>query len=108
MNRKNYNDTLLFVSMVAEKQNWKLNRDSEHLEIIVNGLMKNYNRYGYFSCPCRDSEGSREMDRDIICPCEYCRPDQDEFGHCYCGLYLTKDFFNSGKEPQSIPERRKS
>ena len=106
MNKK-YEDVELFVSMVAGRQNWRLNRDREHLEIIINGLMKNYNRYGYFSCPCRDAEGIKERDRDIICPCEYCRPDQEEFGHCYCGLYLTPEFFGTGNEPQSIPERRR-
>lgn len=107
MPQKNYEDARLFVTMVAGKQNWELNSDNEHIDIIINGLMKNYNRYGYFSCPCRDASGTKEKDRDIICPCDYCRPDQEEFGHCYCGLYLTKEFFNSGKEPQSIPERRR-
>ena len=108
MTEKNFENTRLFVSMVVQKQGWELNRDEEHLEIIISGLMKNYNRYGYFACPCRDASGVKEKDSDIICPCDYCRPDQEEFGHCYCGLYLTKDFFKSGKEPQSIPERRKS
>jgi len=104
--QKSYEDVELFVSMVAKKQNWKLNSDREHLEIIISGLMKNFNRFGYYSCPCRDADGIKEKDRDIICPCEYCRPDQQEYGHCYCGLYLTREFFDSGKEPQSIPERR--
>lgn len=107
MPQKSYEDTRLFISMVAGKQNWELNRDEEHLEMIISGLTKNYNRYGYFSCPCRDASGVKERDRDIICPCDYCRPDQKEFGHCYCGLYLTKDFFKSGEEPRSIPERRR-
>ena len=108
MAEKNFENTRLFVSMVAQKQGWELNRDEEHLEIIISGLMKYYNRYGYFACPCRDASGVKERDSDIICPCDYCLPDQEEFGHCYCGLYLTKDFFKSGSEPQSIPERRKS
>ncbi|TFH27044.1 MAG: ferredoxin:thioredoxin reductase, partial [Promethearchaeota archaeon] len=41
-----------------------------------------------------------------ICPCDYCKPDQEEYGHCYCGLYLTGEFFDTGKEPQGVPERR--
>ncbi|HNX23684.1 MAG TPA: ferredoxin-thioredoxin reductase catalytic domain-containing protein [Spirochaetota bacterium] len=108
MKPKSYDDVSLFISMVADKNKWKLNRDSEHMEMITEGLMKNYNRYGYFSCPCRDAEGVREKDKDMICPCDYCVPDQKEFGHCYCGLYLTEEFYKSGKEPKSIPERRKS
>lgn len=103
---KTIEDTHTFVSMVAEKQNWKLNRDQEFLTIIEEGLTVNYNRYGYYSCPCRDASGKREKDKDIICPCDYCRPDQEEFGHCYCGLYLTQEFYKTNKVPTSIPERR--
>lgn len=108
MKTKSYEDVSLFTSMVAEKNKWKLNRDKEHLKIINEGLMKNFNRYGYFSCPCRDADGIKEKDKDIICPCDYCVPDQKEFGHCYCGLYLTEEFYDTEVEPGSIPERRKS
>ncbi len=104
---KTFDDAKNFVTMVASKQGWELNRDSEHIEIIISGLAKNHNRYGYYSCPCRDASGTKERDTDIICPCHYCRPDQEAHGHCYCGLYLTKDFYATGKEPASIPERRK-
>lgn len=104
---KSFSDAELFVKMVAKKQGWMLNRDEEHLEIIIEGLVKNYNRYGYYSCPCRDADGERGPDSDIICPCAYCRPDQEQYGYCYCALFLTKKFFDTGKNPVSIPERRK-
>ncbi len=104
--KKSKDDTRTFVTMVARKQGWKLHPDKEFLETLIEGLTVNYNRYGYFSCPCRDADGKRDLDRDIICPCDYCRPDQEEYGHCYCGLYVTPEFYESGKMPQSIPERR--
>jgi ferredoxin-thioredoxin reductase catalytic chain len=104
--KKDRDEVLRFVTMVANKQGWKLHPDREFLDMLVEGLMINYNRYGYFSCPCRDADGERDRDRDIICPCEYCRPDQEEYGHCYCGLYVIPEFFESGRTPQSIPERR--
>jgi ferredoxin-thioredoxin reductase catalytic chain len=104
--KKDRDMTLRFVTMVADKQSWKLHPDKEFLDMLIEGLMTNYNRYGYFSCPCRDADGEREPDKDIICPCEYCRPDQEEYGHCYCGLYVIPEFFESGRIPQSIPERR--
>lgn len=100
---KTIEDTRKFVEMVARHQGWKLNRDGGFL---IEGLTVNYNRYGYYLCPCRDTAGSRESDKDVICPCVYCRPDQNEYGHCFCALYLTPEFFVSGKEPQAIPERR--
>ncbi|MEA2070363.1 MAG: ferredoxin-thioredoxin reductase catalytic domain-containing protein, partial [Asgard group archaeon] len=99
-------DTRKFVEMVAEKQGWYLHPDPEFLEMLIKGLTTNYNRYGYFGCPCRLNSGEKEKDKDIICPCDYCVPDQKDYGHCYCGLYLTPEFHESGKMPKGIPERR--
>ena len=79
-------DARNFVTMAARHQGWELNRDEEFVGFLVEGLATNYNRYGYFLCPCRDTAGSRERDKDVICPCAYCRDDQRDYGHCYCGL----------------------
>ncbi|MHA1342016.1 MAG: ferredoxin-thioredoxin reductase catalytic domain-containing protein [Promethearchaeota archaeon] len=105
-NKKTIEDVKKFMIMVANYNGWKLNPDEDFLNLLAEGLMINYNRYGYFSCPCRDASGIKEKDKDMICPCNYCKPDQEEYGHCYCGLYLTPEFYNSGKTPTSIPDRR--
>lgn len=99
-------DALAFARSIAEKNGWRLNPDSQAVAWIADGLARNYNRYGYFQCPCRDSWGDAEHDSDIICPCEYCTADQADYGHCYCGLYLTSSFFAAGEPVRSIPERR--
>lgn len=106
MAQKNAEDTATFASMVAKKQGWVLNPDSDFVGILVDGLTTNWNRYGYFLCPCRDSEGSREADAKVICPCAPSWSDVRERGHCYCALYLDPDFAASGKTPASIPDRR--
>lgn len=103
---KSLEETKRFVAMVAEHQGWELNRDPAFLDTLVEGLTANFNRYGYYLCPCRDTAGSREKDKDVVCPCAYCRPDQEEYGHCFCALFLTREFHASGKEPSGIPERR--
>lgn len=103
---KNIEDTKLFAKMVAKHKGWELNHDKELTELLFEGLTTNWNRYGYFACPCRLADGVREEDKDIICPCEYAIPDLEEYGHCYCGLYLTKEFFSSGKQCNYIPDRR--
>jgi ferredoxin-thioredoxin reductase catalytic subunit len=83
-----------------------LNPDPEFLQDLLEGLRKNEERYGYPSCPCRVAAGNLELDRDIICPCDYRDPDVAEFGACYCALYMRKDLYE-GKTPISpIPERR--
>ena len=103
---KTLEQTAAFVEAVAAKQGWVPNPDQPFRMRIVEGLAKNQQRYGYFLCPCRDGDGERAMDRDIICPCVYAKPDAAEFGHCFCGLFLTPAFAASGAAPISIPERR--
>lgn len=108
MAEKKLEDTLRFATMVASKQGWELNPDTEFTSVLLEGLTTNWNRYGYFLCPCRDSDGSRETDADVICPCVFSKPDIDEHGHCYCALYLRAGFSASGGTPGGIPDRRSS
>jgi ferredoxin-thioredoxin reductase catalytic subunit len=92
--------------MVAKKQDWVLNPNTQFYETLTEGLTVNFNRYGYFMCPCRDSDGSRVADKDSICPCRWSHSDVPEFGHCYCALYFSPSFAESGVSPSSIPDRR--
>jgi ferredoxin-thioredoxin reductase catalytic chain len=103
---KTAEQTALFATMVARKQGWALNPDADFTQSLVEGLTTNWNRYGYFLCPCRDSDGSAEADADVVCPCAPSWKDVEERGHCYCALYLAPGFAAAGKEPQSIPDRR--
>ena len=105
-NPKTKEDVLKFIHQICDFRKWKPNPDEEFVKMLADGLMVNYNRYGYFSCPCRSASGIKEKDKDITCPCDYCVPDQEEYGHCYCGLYLTPEFAETGEEPGSIPDRR--
>ena len=90
----------------AKTYGYYLHPDPNFLNDLLEGLKKNEERYGYPSCPCRVASGNLELDRDIICPCDYRDPDVAEFGTCYCALYVRKDLFE-GKTPISpIPERR--
>lgn len=90
----------------AEKGGYNLNPDPDFTMALVDGLVKNTERYGYQSCPCRLSEGSREKDRDLICPCDYRDSDLSEYAACYCGLYVSKEIVDGKKKLTSIPERR--
>ncbi len=104
--QKTIEDTRRFVTMVARKQGWGVCPDKGLLEDLIQGLTENHNRYGYFLCPCRDGAGVREKDKDIICPCVYNVPDQKEYGQCFCGLFVTREFEAAGRQPEQIPERR--
>ena len=83
-----------------------LNPDQNFLRELLEGLVSNEERYGYPSCPCRLASGKLELDRDIICPCDYRDPDVQEYGCCYCALYVRKDVFEGKTSIESIPEHR--
>jgi ferredoxin-thioredoxin reductase catalytic chain len=91
---------------VQEPKGYYFNKDKERVFDLLQGLIVNKERYGYMSCPCRLCSFDREKDRDIICPCDYRAPDVEEYGSCYCNLYVSKEW-NEGKIPQRyVPERR--
>ncbi|MCW3990892.1 MAG: ferredoxin:glutaredoxin reductase [Candidatus Bathyarchaeota archaeon] len=89
----------------ARSRGYWLNPDPDFLAPLLEGLRVNEERYGYPSCPCRFSSGVFEVDRDIICPCDYRDPDVQEFGTCYCCLYVDEASFERGAA-DPIPERR--
>jgi len=92
----------------AEAAGYFLNPDQPFVLDLMEGLLTNQERYGYLSCPCRLAEGLREKDLDIICPCDYRDPDLNEFGACYCALYVSEDIARGVKAAQPVPERRGS
>ena len=89
----------------AQAHGYRLNPDPEFLQDLLEGLRVNEDRYGYPCCPCRMASGVFEMDRDVICPCDYRDPDIEEYGTCYCCLYVDKATHERG-ETRPIPERR--
>ncbi|MFQ6032040.1 MAG: ferredoxin-thioredoxin reductase catalytic domain-containing protein, partial [Candidatus Zixiibacteriota bacterium] len=83
-----------------------LNPDVEHTKELVKGLLTNEKRYSYWACPCRLAAGVKEEDLDIICPCDYRDPDLNDYGTCYCALYVSLVVLKGEKKLGSIPERR--
>jgi ferredoxin-thioredoxin reductase catalytic chain len=82
------------------------NKDEDLVFELLDSLLLNKERYGYMACPCRLACADRELDKDIICPCVYREPDLEEFGACYCGLYVSKAVHNHETQVQYVPERR--
>jgi ferredoxin-thioredoxin reductase catalytic chain len=94
------------LKLEAEAAGYLLNPDKEFVLGLMEGLLTNEERYGYQSCPCRLADGVREKDLDIICPCDYRDPDLDEYGACYCALYVSEEIAAGKKEAEPVPERR--
>ena len=100
----------------TESGGYFLNPDIEFTKNLVRGLMKNEQRYGYRACPCRLASGKKDEDLDIICPCDYRDPDLNDFGACYCALYVNEPIaeeksillrsLNADRQGQSGGKRR--
>jgi ferredoxin-thioredoxin reductase catalytic chain len=91
---------------IQESKGYYFNKDKNRVLDLLDGLLINKERYGYMGCPCRLLSGNRENDKDIICPCVYRKPDVEEYGSCYCNLYVSKEW-NEEKIPHEyVPERR--
>jgi ferredoxin-thioredoxin reductase catalytic subunit len=89
----------------AKTYGYYLVPQQELLQMFLEGLKTNEERYGYPSCPCRLATGNLDIDRDIICPCDYRDPDVAQYGSCYCRLYVNKAVYESQNLPE-VPERR--
>lgn len=90
----------------AESAGYHLNKNEDFVKDLVKGLLINEKRYGYQACPCRLATGKKSEDLDIICPCDYRDDDLNEYGTCYCGLYVSQEILDGKRKISSIPERR--
>jgi ferredoxin-thioredoxin reductase catalytic subunit len=90
----------------AESAGYHLNPDKEFTLGLIEGMLVNERRYGYWACPCRLASGKKPEDLDIICPCDYRDADLSEYGACFCALYVSQDVVDGTRKARRIPERR--
>ena len=90
----------------GEAAGYYLNPDVDFVLDLMDGLLTNEERYGYWACPCRLAEGVRAEDLDIICPCDYRDADLYDWGACYCALYVSEEILRGEREVPVVPERR--
>lgn len=94
------------LKQIQEAKGYYFSKDKAHVFELLEGLLRNKERYGYMVCPCRLAAGDREADRDIICPCVYRAPDVEEYGSCYCNLYVSQAWNDETIAHAYVPERR--
>lgn len=61
---------------------FEVNLNEDNLEVIANGLVRNYIKYGFLYCPCK-----LQRIPENICPCKEFR----ETKECHCGLFVKKE-----------------
>ncbi len=89
-----------------ESKGYFFNKDRDRVFELLEALITNKKRYGYMACPCRLASGNKDNDKDIICPCVYRAPDVEEYGSCYCSLYVSEKWNQDKIAHEHVPERR--
>ena len=75
----------------TQNNDFKLNPDKEHVNLIIKGVLENEKKHGLKLCPCRLRDGSREKDLELICPCNFeIQEVWKNKNMCWCGLFVKK------------------
>ncbi|HWQ21933.1 MAG TPA: ferredoxin-thioredoxin reductase catalytic domain-containing protein [Clostridia bacterium] len=90
----------------ARDAGYSVNPDDAFARDLVRGLLENEERYGYRACPCRLASGVADEDLDLVCPCDYRDADLNDYGVCYCALYVSPGIAAGTQKAVSIPDRR--
>lgn len=72
-----------------EPKGYYFNTDKERIFDLLKALLVNKDRYGYMACPC-----------------VYREPDIEEYGSCYCNLYVSTEWNDKKIPHRYVPERR--
>lgn len=87
----NKEDLLNIWKKFTEKNEFILNPDQNHVDLVAKGVLENEKKCGLKLCPCRLRDGTRERDLKLICPCNFKSQDVwREKGRCWCGLFIKK------------------
>ena len=87
----NKEETLKAFEKFTEKNKFKLNQDKEHVQIVIDGIFTNEEKFGLKLCPCRLRDGSKKTDLALICPCNFeSQHTWQEHNRCWCGLFVRK------------------
>ena len=84
-----YNRNLDRIKKIAESQEVILNPDDQRLKKVVGLMTMNFNEFGKYYCPCKQSH-PLDPDKDLLCPCSELKDEVTKDGHCFCKLFYRK------------------
>ena len=80
----------------TEHNDFILNPNQKHVNLIVEGVLSNEKQYGLKLCPCRLRDGTKEKDLELLCPCNFkthttwTTPKNNKPPMCWCGLFVKR------------------
>lgn len=83
----------------------KRDEEKEHAAILIEWLRRNDKPFSEELTDYLFSEKPiAELEKNE--PCWYRKPDIDEYGACFCALYVSKEVAEGKRSPDFVPERR--
>ncbi|MBU0631669.1 hypothetical protein KKA17_03415 [bacterium] len=79
----------------ALNQSWMM---STNLEIWLSEMEATF---GKRYCPCFEPSGDAELDKKMMCPCEFIEDEIKEYGTCHCALFGSADLDKAGWKTSS-------
>lgn len=90
-----------WIQKYTAKNNYALNPSwmmSTNLEVWLSEMEATF---GKRYCPCFEPSGDAELDKKMMCPCEFIDDEIKEYGTCHCALFGSPDLDKAGWKASS-------
>ncbi|SFV61803.1 Rubredoxin [hydrothermal vent metagenome] len=84
-----------------KKNNYALNPDlmmTTNLKVWISEMQATF---GQRFCPCFEPSDDKELNKKMMCPCEYVEDEIKEYGTCHCALFGRADLDKAGWKASS-------
>ena len=81
------------IEKFAEKREFKVNPDTERVDLLIEGIFNCEKNQGLKYCPCRMIEKDFQKDLQLICPCNFLVHETykgKDDGECWCGMFIKR------------------
>lgn len=81
--------------MFTKGKEFMLNPDKKFVDMLLDGIIRNREKYGLGYCPCRVLSGDKKKDLELVCPCNFFVHStwvdpKDGRSRCWCGLFIKR------------------
>jgi ferredoxin-thioredoxin reductase catalytic subunit len=87
--KNEYNKNYKRIEELAISHGYKINPDNERVKKVVGLMTINFNEFGKYYCPCKQSH-PLDPNEDVLCPCSQIKDEVTRDGHCFCKLFFRK------------------
>lgn len=90
-----------WIQKYTKQKNYALNPSwmmTTNLEIWLSEMEATF---GKRYCPCFEPSGNAELDKKMLCPCEFIEDEIKEYGTCHCALFGSVDLDKAGWKASS-------